>query len=150
MKLLMLILFTIHLLACVLVKILCLEDTGTVSSQAEANKSVGAEKNACELFLNSSTFKKYLVSFQTSTHLLSNTGFSDFEAWSAITMSGTILSIIAGFTMFSIFTAIIVALILENQRNTLKFRQEAENLMKFFENKNLKKSFRRRVNQFMI
>nr|CAH7739096.1 unnamed protein product [Callosobruchus chinensis] len=142
MKLLMLILFTIHLLACVLVKILCLEDTGTVSSQAEANKSVGAEKNAC-------TFKKYLVSFQTSTHLLSNTGFSDFEAWSAITMSGTILSIIAGFTMFSIFTAIIVALILENQRNTLKFRQEAENLMKFFENKNLKKSFRRRASEHL-
>ncbi|VEN42112.1 unnamed protein product [Callosobruchus maculatus] len=136
MKLVMLILFAIHLLTCVLMNVLCSVDIGPVSSQAYF---VGAEKFKCEVFLNSSTFKKYLVSFQTSTHLLTNTGFTDFKAWSAITMLGTILSIFAGFTIFSICSAIIAAMIVENSRVTLKFRQEAENLMKFFERKNVKK-----------
>nr|CAI5838904.1 unnamed protein product [Callosobruchus analis] len=147
MKLAMLILFAIHFLTCVLMNALCTENIGTVSPHSELTGYDGAEKYSCEVFLKSSTFEKYLMSFQTGTHLLSNTGFSDFEAFSEITMLGTILSILAGFTIFSIFTAIVVAMIMENGRVTLQFRQGADNLIKFLEGKNVKKSLRRRVSE---
>nr|CAI5838903.1 unnamed protein product [Callosobruchus analis] len=144
MKLAMLILFAIHFLTCVLMNALCTENIGTVSPHSELTGYDGAEKYSCEVFLKSN-----LMSFQTGTHLLSNTGFSDFEAFSEITMLGTILSILAGFTIFSIFTAIVVAMIMENGRVTLQFRQGADNLIKFLEGKNVKKSLRRRAYQHL-
>ncbi|CAH1992271.1 unnamed protein product [Acanthoscelides obtectus] len=135
-KMLTLILFVVHLLACFVMNTLCSKDI------TDSSKTGIDDEMNCQLFSNSSHFKKYLISFQIGTHLLSNTGFTDFEAWSTVPM---FLTILLGFVIFSIFSAIIAALILENGRNTFKFRSQAEKLMKFLEKRNVRKSFRRRA-----
>ncbi|XP_074031257.1 uncharacterized protein isoform X1 [Leptinotarsa decemlineata] len=88
--------------------------------------------------------ERYIVGIYTAVNFMTQTGFEDITSASFEPSIVAIISVLLGFIVFAIFTAIVANIILEGSVETSESPEEVFTLMNIFDSKGLKNDVRRK------
>ncbi|CAH1119872.1 unnamed protein product [Phaedon cochleariae] len=86
-----------------------------------------------------------LIGVYGVVNIITSTSLGDLKPATSTILIGTTLATIIGFIIFSIFTSIVVGIMLERAEETFQYRESVGQLMKFFNSKKLSSELRKKA-----